>query len=144
MAKRTTGRSEILTRKTERKDLQRAKIREIGEAVIASGFGHVEEQSKVLNVPRSTAWVILQAKHKASGLSASIIKRMLTSPDLPPTVRKKILEYIDEKANGLYGDSNPQLLRFKAKLLKYGILSDDEIDLGRSQRQTKAFNGQHR
>jgi hypothetical protein len=144
MTKRATNRDEHSTRSTERKNLQREKIREIGEALIASGFGHVEEQSRILNVPRSTAWVILQAKHKASGLSASIIQRILTSSDLPPAVRRKVLEYVDEKTNGLYGDSKPQLLRFRTKLVEHGILPADEINLGRSQRQTKALNGHQR
>lgn len=144
MTKRTANRDELSTRSTERKNLQREKIREIGEALIASGFGHVEEQSRILNVPRSTAWVILQAKHKASGLSASIIQRMLASSDLPPTVRRKVFEYVDEKTNGLYGDSKPQLLRFRTRLVEYGILPADGINPGRSQRKTKALNGHQR
>jgi hypothetical protein len=137
MARRTTDRYDPPTCKTERKSRQRAKIHEIGEALIESGFSRVDEQSKVLNVHRSTVWVITQAKHKTSGLSASIIQRMLASPDLPRSVRKKILEYIDEKSAGLYGHNEAQLRRFKTKLTGYVILPAGEINSGRSRRQRK-------
>jgi hypothetical protein len=95
---------------------QSSKIRELAEAVEAAGFFTLDEQAKVLGVPRSTAWTIRRASHKASGLSASIINRMLAAPELPLMVRAKILEYIQEKATGLYGGSQSQRRRFTARL----------------------------
>ena len=101
---------------TEMKARQSSKIRELAEAVQAAGFLSLDEQAKVLGVPRSTAWTIRRASHKASGLSASIINRMLAAPELPLLVRAKILEYAGEKAAGLYGGSQNQRRRFTARL----------------------------
>lgn len=95
---------------------QSSKIRELAEAVDAAGFVTLDEQAKVLGVARSTAWTIRRASHKASGLTASIINRMLTAPQLPPLVRSKILEYVEEKAAGFYGGSQNQLRNFVARL----------------------------
>ena len=95
---------------------QSSKIRELAEAVEAAGFVTLDEQAKVLGVARSTAWTIRRASHKASGLSASIINRMLAAPELPLLVRAKILEYAGEKAAGLYGGSQNQRRRFTARL----------------------------
>jgi len=41
---------------------------------------------------------------------------MLAAPTLPPLVRAKILEYVQEKAAGLYGGSRSQCRRFAARL----------------------------
>jgi hypothetical protein len=91
---------------------QASKIREIGDALIALGYLALDEQAKALGLARSTAWTILQANHKSSGLSATVINRMLAAPQLPPLVRAIIVEYIDEKVAGLYGHSKLQLRRF--------------------------------
>jgi DNA invertase Pin-like site-specific DNA recombinase len=53
---------------------QSAKIRELREALVASGFLTLDEQSKALGLSRSTTWTILKGNHKASGLSAAIIE----------------------------------------------------------------------
>ena len=100
----------------EMKARQSSKIRELADAVEAAGFLTLDEQAQVLGVPRSTAWTIRRASHKASGLSASIINRMLAAPELPLLVRAKILEYAGEKAAGLYGGSQNQRRRFTARL----------------------------
>jgi hypothetical protein len=94
---------------------QSSKIREIGDALIALGYLALDEQAKVLGLARSTAWTISRADHKSSGLSATVINRMLAAPQLPPLVRAIILEYIDEKVAGLYGHSKLQLRRFTAR-----------------------------
>jgi hypothetical protein len=78
---------------TEMKARQTAKIRELRQALVDSGFFTLDEQSKALGLARSTTWTILRASHKGSGLSAGIIKRMLLSRQLPPRARRKILEY---------------------------------------------------
>ena len=95
---------------------QSLKIRELAEALKSAGFLTLDEQAKALGLSRSTAWTIRKASHKASGLSASIINRMLAAPELPPLARSKILGYIEEKAAGLYGGSRSQRRRFAARL----------------------------
>ena len=95
---------------------QCAKMRELREALVATGILTLDEQSKVLGLSRSTTWTILKGNHKGSGLSANIINRMFLSPRLPPPVRAKLLEYIDEKAAGLYGDSKVGCRKFSTRL----------------------------
>jgi hypothetical protein len=95
---------------------QTAKIRELGDALVASGLHTLDEQATALGLPRSTTWTILRANHKASGLTATVITRMLATPRLPPRVRAVILEYVQEKAAGAYGHSKMQLRRFAARL----------------------------
>ena len=95
---------------------QSSKIREIGEALITAGFVSLNAQAKVFALPRSTAWTILSAKHKGTGLCARIICRMLSSGELPVLVRAKIMEYAKEKAAGTYGGTDRQRRRFTAKL----------------------------
>src|SRR5262245_45322007 len=79
---------------------QSSKIRELAQAVESAGFHTLDEQAKTLGLSRSTAWTIRRASHKSSGLSASIINRMLAAPELPPLARPKSLEYIEEKPTG--------------------------------------------
>jgi hypothetical protein len=103
----------------EMKARQSAKIRELAEAIQAAGFLTLDQQAKVLGLPRSTAWTLRKANHKASGLSASIINRMLACPQLPPLARSKIIEYVEEKAAGLYGGPAAARRRFAARLSIY-------------------------
>jgi hypothetical protein len=100
----------------EMKARQNSKIREIADALRTAGFIALDEQASALGLCRSTAWTIIQGRHKSSGLSASIINRMLVAPRLPQIVRAKILEYVEEKTAGLYGDSNCRLCKFEASL----------------------------
>jgi len=41
---------------------------------------------------------------------------MLAAPKLPPSARTRILEYVEEKAAGLYGGSRGQRRKFAARL----------------------------
>jgi hypothetical protein len=95
---------------------QSSKIREIGDALVLMGFQTLDQQAKALGLARSTAWTVLQANHKSSGLSATVINRMLSSRHLPPLVRATILEYVDEKAAGMYGHGKMQIRRFSSRL----------------------------
>jgi hypothetical protein len=95
---------------------QAAKIRELGDALVASGLLTLDDQAKALGLSRSTAWTILRATHKHSGLSATVVRRMLRQPQLAPVVRARILEYIKEKSAGSYGHNPLQRLRFMARL----------------------------
>src|SRR4249919_1904397 len=98
------------------KDRQRAKIKEIGEALFAAGYVTLDKQADALGLARSTAWTVLQADHKASGLTAAVLQRMLAAPKLPDAVHKKLLEYLAEKSAGLYGHCANQRRRFLAAL----------------------------
>jgi hypothetical protein len=101
------------------KTLQSAKIRQLGEALIATGHPHLDDQAGVLCLSRSTTWTIVHAAHKNSGLSASVIKQILAQPDLPALVRTKVFEYVDEKSAGMYGHKPMQVRRFLAGLSRH-------------------------
>ncbi len=98
----------------DHKARQAIRIKEIGAALAADGFVTVDEQARALGLSRSTAWAVLKANHKTSGLAAGTINQMLSSPELPPRVRVTILTYIEEKLAGLYGHNKTQLRRFAA------------------------------
>jgi hypothetical protein len=100
----------------DRKTRQAAKIRELGDALIASGIVTLDAQAAALGLSRSTTWTILKGNHKSSGLSAAIINRVLATPQLPPLIHTKILEYVEEKTAGLYGDGKTGLRKYVALL----------------------------
>jgi hypothetical protein len=100
----------------EAKARQSGKIRELRIALRSAGLIGLAEQARALGLPRSTTWKILKGDHKASGLSAMVVSRMLSAPTLPPVVRTKILEYVREKTDGLYGHGKRELLRFSARI----------------------------
>jgi hypothetical protein len=114
-----TGQSDLGP--TTVKTRQARKIRKLGDALVLEGFLTLDQQAEVLGLCRSTAWTILKANHKASGLSAAVINRMWAAPRLPPLVRAKMLEYIDEKIAGSYGHSKTQIRRFTARLSGKGF-----------------------
>ena len=123
----------------EVKAKQARKIRELGDALILQGFRTLDQQAQALGLGRSTAWIILKANHKASGLSAAVINRMLAAPWLPPLVRAKMLEYIDEKIAGSYGHSKTQIRRFTARLSGKGFnqaRTNEDTDIGRQRRKS--------
>src|SRR6266516_7243909 len=126
------------------KALQSSKIREVAEAVKSAGFLTLDEQAKALGLSRSTAWTIRKASHKASGISASIINRMLAAPELPPLARTKILEYVEEKAAGLYGGSRSQRRKFAARLSieKLPVCPETESTLVPEHNGTTRANGE--
>src|SRR5260221_11603887 len=72
---------------SEIKARQSAKIRQLAEAAKLTGLHTLDELASALGIPRSTAWTIRNGGHKASGLSVSIIDRMLSAPKLPPSKR---------------------------------------------------------
>lgn len=96
--------------------LQASKIREIGKALKAAGYEHIDAQAEALGLSRSTTWTVLQGNHKTSGLTASVIHQMLKSEKLPAPVRHKVIEYVIEKLSGRYGHSETQLHRFSSNL----------------------------
>jgi hypothetical protein len=100
------------------RELQSIKIRELRDALVTAGYSHLTAQARALGLSRSTTWSILQANHKGTGISGSVIKRMLDQPGLPSLVRGKIFEYVDEKSAGMYGHKGPRLRRFATALTR--------------------------
>jgi len=106
---------------------QAAKIRELGQSLIDAGFVTLDQQSEALGLARSTTWTIVRASHKHSGLSAAVINRMLSSPQLPPLARRNILEYATDKLAGVYGGSRKQRRGFFARLSKQARRATPEL-----------------
>ena len=118
---------------------QCAKIGELRQALLDAGFISLDQQAAALGLSRSSAWSLLKSAHKASGLSASTIRRMLNSPTLPPKARHVIEDYVERKCSGTYGHREHRLRRFRAQLnLKNcNEAQNGSRDLTQSQRQPK-------
>jgi hypothetical protein len=119
------GRAPISIRTEEQissalKARQAAKIREIRTALVDAGYLTVDKQAAALGLARSTAWTVLRANHKSSGLSASVLKRILRSPELPPKVRRIVEDYVELKCAGAYGHGRKRLQAFRAQLAGLG------------------------
>jgi hypothetical protein len=96
---------------------QCSKIAEIRVALVESGYVALDEQAAMLGLSRSTAWSILYPNHKSSGLSARTVNRILRSPRLPGRVRQRLLEYMQEKIEGLYGHTERRRREFAECLM---------------------------
>ena len=111
-----------------KKARQSAKIIEFKQALVDAGLVVLDQQAEVLGLSRSTTWTILKGNHKGSGLSAAVINRILASRQLPPLVRVKVLEYVEEKAAGCYSHSSSVrrnfVNRLSAKLIERGRLEE--------------------
>jgi len=114
------------------KSQQSNKIKEIGHALVVSGLACLDQQANALGISRSTAWTILNAKHKTSGLSALVINQMLMAPQLPPLARARVFEYIEDKIAGAYGHSQQQIRRFASRLAAERLRSNSKITNGSS------------
>jgi hypothetical protein len=107
-------------RKSQTADLQLSKAKarqasrltDIREALVLAGYDTTAKQAAVLGVCRSTAWVLLN-RDKRDGPSAIVIKRILSSPKLPPRARRKVEEYVAEKICGHYGHSKQRARAFR-------------------------------
>ena len=93
---------------------QAFRLAEFRAALVDAGFDTIDKQAAALGLGRSTAWVVLNRDQRA-GPSASVIKRILSSPSLPPVARRKIEEYVREKSRGLYGHSRRQAQAFRER-----------------------------
>ena len=82
------------------------KIQDIAGALIAEGYRSLDEQAKALGVHRSTAWTIVKTKHKLGRLSRKTTNSMLANPELPPSVRIVVLQYLTERSDGLRSPSS--------------------------------------
>ena len=91
---------------------QGAKLAEIRDALLLLGYNSAAKQAIALNVNRKTAWNVLN-RDRGAGPSAAVLKRILSSPYLPPFVRRKVEEYVGEKITGLYGHSKGRTDSFR-------------------------------
>jgi hypothetical protein len=91
---------------------QASKLAEIREALVSAGCSTNAQQAFALGVNRSTAWAMLNCD-KQVGPSSGVLKRTLSSQNLPPAVRGKIKEYINEKIAGRRGHPEKRLRLFR-------------------------------
>jgi hypothetical protein len=98
---------------------QAAKLKEIRAALVATGCDGLDAQASMLGLSRSTTWSVLSGTHKGSGLTASVVLRMLATPHLKPAIRVKILEYIWEKSSGEYGGTKLRLRQFVRRMREH-------------------------
>jgi hypothetical protein len=96
------------------KERQALKLAEIREALVAAGYNTTAKQAAVLGVGRSTAWWLLN-HDKRAGPSPKVIKRILSSPQVPKKVRLKVEQYVEEKVRGVYGHSEERTRWFGAQ-----------------------------
>src|SRR3974390_3319921 len=96
--------SKTIPARADAKERQALKLEEIREALVAAGYDTTARQAAVLGVCRATAWVVLN-RDKRVGPSARVIKRILSSPQVPKAVRRKVEQYVKQKIRGLYGHS---------------------------------------
>jgi hypothetical protein len=106
---------------------QQSRILEISEVLSRHGHCTVDQQARILNVPRSTAWTILRPTHKYSGLTIRVLLKMLNAPELPPEARQKVLDYLNEKAEGRFGSNRNCQRRFKTKAKQVGLMPSCSI-----------------
>jgi len=76
-------------------------LQQISNSLVAAGYTSLDSQAKALGVRRSTAWTIVNAKHKLGRLSAKTTNRILANPELPAPVRAAVRQYLDEADSGL-------------------------------------------
>jgi hypothetical protein len=94
------------------------KLAEIREALISAGCDTIDKQATALGIGRSTAYALLNLDKRA-GPSAIVVKRVLSSPNLPPRVRQKFKEYVANKIHGRYGHSKPRARAFRDVLTEH-------------------------
>ena len=95
-------------------------LRALHWALIANGITSLDEQARVLCLPRSTAWFVLHSNHKCTGLNAALVVRMLCSEQLPEDARRIVIRYVQERVDGTYGHSDLLRQRFVQRLQKLG------------------------
>ena len=112
MGKRGAVRGPLDKLQLEAKARQAAKLAQIRDTLVKLGFDTAAKQAAALGVGRSTAWALLN-RDKRAGPSAVVIKRILSSPRLAPAIRRKFIEYVEEKIAGRYGHEKIRRLWFQ-------------------------------
>lgn len=114
-------------RAAEKRARHASKIQELKVALDAAGHRTVDQQATALGLSRSTTWTIIAGKHKASGLSASTITRILQSCETPAAVRTIMVEYVAAKAAGSYGHTKAQRRRFSSRLKRAAFADEGGV-----------------
>jgi hypothetical protein len=104
-----------------KRTMQASRIRDLRQALIEAGHKSLDQQATALGLCRSTTWTVLRGDHKCSGLGAALVARMWVAPELPPTARTILANYITEKSQGAYGHKEDQRERFIAQLRRLGL-----------------------
>jgi len=112
-------------------------LRALRLALIANGISSVAQQARVLCLPRSTAWFVLQSNHKWRGLNAAQVVRMLRSQWLPDDARRIVLRYVRERAAGAYGHTEVMRQKFLLRLEQLGWAPVAEHPADRSGDQSR-------
>jgi hypothetical protein len=111
--------------RAEAKARQAAKLAEIRKALVAAGYDTTAKQAAVLGVCRATAWVLLN-RDKRTGPSAKVIKRILSSPQVPKKVRLKVEQYVEDKIRGRYGHSKQRTQSFGDQFQRLGKIKSNK------------------
>ena len=106
----------------EAKAAQAAKIAEIHTALMVTGYRTTAEQAFALGINRSTAWALFNHDDKA-GPSAIVLKRILSSQNLPQEARLKVEEYIKEKSAGRYAHDARRVRWFRDQFPSVALVS---------------------
>ena len=101
-------------------------LAEIRDALSMLGYDSAAKQGIALGVNRKTAWNVLN-RDRGAGPSVAVIKRILSSPRLPPFVRRKVQRYVEEKIAGLYGHSNHRTRSFRDQFRNRDSEKSDEV-----------------
>jgi hypothetical protein len=72
-------------------------LKDISEALVASGFTSLDEQAEALGIRRTTAWTIVKNKHKLGRLHRETVERILANPSTPQSVRAVVQQYAAER-----------------------------------------------
>lgn len=68
-------------------------LAEITRALVRCGHTTLDDQARVLGLPRSTAWTVITCKHKLGRLRLKTTMKILANPRLPPEVRTLVEAY---------------------------------------------------
>jgi hypothetical protein len=72
---------------------RKAALLTISKALIDSGCTTLDAQARALGLSRSTAWTVINCKHKTGRLSKKTIGQILASAELPASVRSAAEAY---------------------------------------------------
>jgi len=117
---------------------QFSKLAEIRAALIAAGCSTIAKQAAAFGLRRSTTWALLN-QAKRAGPTAPVIKRILSSPELPLRVRRKVEEYVEDKISGLYGHSAPRIRAFREEFQTGQNVLGPYLTTKKSNERLKAF-----
>jgi len=72
-------------------------VQPLVNALLAAGYGSLDQQANALGIHRSTAWTIIKNKHKLGCLNQATVSRILTNSGTPQSVRLLVEHYLNER-----------------------------------------------